>query len=781
MQSSPKPRWDWLAVGLLLALILTAAVRLAVTEWTEFLYIGETTALLGSCLGLALGVSRFRPWTVRGMALAYTLLLIPGQLASLSETGQPFREKLAEIWLRFSTAAVTLSRGQKVDDPILFIGFIALALWLVGMVSGYGLVRQRNALTAILPSAFAILIVQVYDPLPLSRLWQMALYLFITLLLIGRLYFLENRETWQMRRILLLPETQSDLTNGMLVLAVGIVLVAWNLPLSFSSLKQAADMWANLKKPFEPLQKNIERALDPLDSPYGGRGGGDFYSEDLPLGRGLPLSDNLVFRVRAPETLENPPPRFYWRGRVYAAYDGTQWFNPDASRAAFEADAGNLPVPGSEGREIGEFQIVNLNEQSMIYVPSQPVWASVSGEMLYQPGPTGEVDLVSLEASAPIPPRGTYRVRAALFNPSVEEMRAAGEAYPGWVTERYLQLPQNLSPRIISLAQEIAGDQPTAYDKAAAITQWLRANLEYQAVIPAPPPNTNALEWVLFDYKRGFCMYYATSEIVMLRSLGVPARLAVGFAEGELNEETNTYTVRRQQYHAWPEVYFPGIGWVEFEPTASIDDILRPVSNQAGVISTPLPRPEVNPTPLPQNDPADRSKDEEGLNLLSPWYMLNRAPILWILFALLIAVLWLLDHRTGWLGRIPIALEERAERRGTQAPRWIRMWAAWTRLSPISRSFETVNLSLWLLGDPQPIHATPGERAGRLSLLVPGAQVRVDALTRQHELALYAGVEARASAARREASFILIAVIWARLLQLGRSLEDRFSRPNSFR
>ena len=780
MQSPQKPRWDWLAAGLLLALVLTAAVRLAITGWTEFLYIGETTALLGTCLGLALGFSRFRPWTVLGTALAYTLLLIPAQLAALSDTDLPFREKLGETWIRFSAAAVTFWRGQKVDDPILFIAFIAIALWLVGLVSGYGLVRQRNALITILPSALSILIVQVYDPLPPARLWQMALYLLFTLLLIGRLSFLDHRETWRARRILQLPETQGDLTNGMATAALLLILVAWNLPLSISNLKQAAEMWSNLKRPFDPLRENIERAFDPLESPYGEREGGDFYGEDLPLGRGIPLSNNLVFRVRAPETLENPPPRFYWRGRVFAAYDGTQWLNPETSRDAFEPTLGDLPIPGSEGREIGEFQIVNSIEQSMIYAPSQPIWMSPPGEMLVQPGGSGTVDLISLESSTPIPARASYRVRAALFNPSIEEMRAAGEAYPDWVTERYLQLPEKLSPRIAQLAQEIAADQPTAYDQAAAITLWLRANLEYQAVIPAPPGNVDALEWVLFEYKRGFCMYYASAEILMLRSLGVPARMAVGFAEGELDEEANTYTVRRQQYHAWPEVYFPGIGWVEFEPTASQNDILRPQSNQAGIISTPGPRPEVTLTP-PENDPADRAKDEEGLAPVAAWYETNRIPVLWTVFALLILTLWLLDRRTGWVGRIPLALEERAERRGTQAPRWIRTWAAWTRLSPIARSFETINLSLRLLGDPQPIHATAGERGERLERLVPRARSRVQALTEQHALALYAGIESRDSSARWNAFIILIVAIGTRLLQLGRSLEERFSRPNSFR
>jgi len=781
MRTSSTSRWDWLAAGLLLALVLTAAVRLAITEWTGFLYIGETTALMGACLGLALGISRLRPWTTRGMIFAYTVLLIPAQLAALAEADLPFREKLMEAGLRFSTAAVTFWRGQKADDPMLFIAFIASAFWMVGLVSGFGLTRQRNALTAILPSALAILIVQVYDPLPSSRMWQVALYLLIGLLLMGRLYFLDNRETWNARRILQLPETQGDMNHGMLALALTLALVAWNLPLSFSSLKEAAAMWASLKKPFAPLRENIERALDPLESAYGKRESGDFYGETLPLGRGLPLSNELVFRVQAPETLESPPPRFYWRGRTFSTYDGTTWRNPEARRADFEADRGDLPLEGMEGREIGEFQVVNAFQQSMIYAPSQPVWASLSGEMLIQPGTSGTVDLVSLESAKPILPRATYRVRAALFDPSIEELRAAGEEYPKWVTDLYLQLPSGVSPRITELAREITAGQTTPYDKAEAVTKWLRANLEYQAVIPAPPRNVDALEWVLFEYKRGFCMYYASAEAVMLRALGVPARMAVGFAEGELDEETNTYTVRRKQYHAWPEVYFPGVGWVEFEPTANLGVIQRPLSHGPAIIATagpPVQAPLARPL---EEEPADRSKDEEGLAPVTPWFVTRRVPVLWTLLALLAATLWLLERRTGWMGRIPLAIEERAERNGTQTPRWIRIWAAWARLSPIARSFETVNLSLRLLGDAQPIHATPGERAARLSLLLPGMQVRVQALTEQHARALYAGLPGNVSGARWSACLILLTAIWTRLLQWRDVFEERFSRPNSFR
>src|SRR6185503_16042423 len=142
------------------------------------------------------------------------------------------------------------------------------------------------------------------------------------------------------------------------------------------------------------------------------------------------------------------------------------------------------------------------------------------------------------------------------------------------VTESYLQLPADFSSRIRELAEEITAEAETPYDKAGAITRYLRENIEYAATVPPPPRNTYTLEWILFEHKQGYCVYYATSEILMLRSLGIPARMAVGFAQGEgistrdinLREDAGftagAYTVRKKNAHAWPEVYFPGIGWV---------------------------------------------------------------------------------------------------------------------------------------------------------------------------------------------------------------------------
>ncbi|MEW5941994.1 MAG: transglutaminaseTgpA domain-containing protein, partial [Chloroflexota bacterium] len=551
---SAKRAWDWALAGLLVSIVLTAAARLASTGWTTHLYVGEAMGVLGACVGLALGASRWSARVTRWVGLGYTLTVVPWQLTVLSEQDAPLADKLAEIAQRIGAGLVTVYREQTLDDPILFITFAASTFWLMAQIGGFRLARKHESLPALLPAGLVILVVQIYDSEQPARLWMFALYLFLSLLLAGRVYYLENSKTWKEARVFQMPEAGRELARGLLLASALVVLTSWTLPLSLSSLKAAAEFWREFVRPLQPIKEDIALALDPLDSPYGSRGGkSDFYGETLALGRGLPLSDEVVFRVSAPDDLVNPPPRFYWRGRVFTTYDGASWSAPNPMRESFAALSADIPIPDMSMREIGTFTVRNGVEQSLIYSPGQIAWVNRAGEMLYNLLPNNERDLFSLLSETPLQPRETYRVRAALVNPSIEELRGASAEYPEWVVQTYLQLPANFSARIRELAGQIAQGQDTPYDKAVAVTQWLRAEIEYQAVIPAPPPNVDALEWALFEYKRGFCMYYASAEVLMLRSLGIPARMAVGFAQGELDEETNSYTVLRRDYHAWPE------------------------------------------------------------------------------------------------------------------------------------------------------------------------------------------------------------------------------------
>ena len=156
---------------------------------------------------------------------------------------------------------------------------------------------------------------------------------------------------------------------------------------------------------------------------------------------------------------------------------------------------------------------------------------------------------------------------------TAERLRATGDASetvtPASLLARYTQLP-DVPDRVRRLAEQITRNEFSTYDKVQAIERWMGANTRYSLDIPWLPPGEDAVDRFLFEDRIGFCEQIGSSLVVMLRSQGVPARLAVGYAPGERNPFTGLYEVRAKDAHAWAEVYFPGLGWQGFDPTAQV-------------------------------------------------------------------------------------------------------------------------------------------------------------------------------------------------------------------
>jgi hypothetical protein len=141
-----------------------------------------------------------------------------------------------------------------------------------------------------------------------------------------------------------------------------------------------------------------------------------------------------------------------------------------------------------------------------------------------------------------------------------------------------------LPGRVPELARQIVTDAKAAtpYDQAVALETWLRANITYNDQIASPAPGQDGVDYVLFVTKQGFCDYYASAMAVMARSLGLPSRVATGFAPGTFDSKRGVYQVYQNNAHTWTEIYFPQYGWVQFEPTASQPVIERPQPASAG-------------------------------------------------------------------------------------------------------------------------------------------------------------------------------------------------------
>ena len=124
--------------------------------------------------------------------------------------------------------------------------------------------------------------------------------------------------------------------------------------------------------------------------------------------------------------------------------------------------------------------------------------------------------------------------------------------------------------RVQILARQITASAPTTYDKVRAIEAWLGAHVKYSLNAPLAPRGVDVVDDFLFRSRVGWCEQVASSLVVMARSVGIPARLATGFVPGTRDALTGQFVVRERDAHAWAEIYFPGVGWQGFDPTASV-------------------------------------------------------------------------------------------------------------------------------------------------------------------------------------------------------------------
>ena len=240
-------------------------------------------------------------------------------------------------------------------------------------------------------------------------------------------------------------------------------------------------------------------------------------------------------------------------------------------------------------------------------------------------------DIEAVFANLPGGLPGRYRVIGMENIANEDQLRDAGMEYPDWVLQRYLQLPETITAETVRLAADIVAGEAasTPFDKAWAIQEYLHNSFQYAENSEPTPSDRDAVDFFLFDKKVGRCEEYATSMVVMLRTQGVPARLVAGYRAGDETNAFGDYIYREKQAHTWVEVYFPGYGWIPFEPTrgqAPFDynggeTLLEPTASPTDPFDlepTPSPEPEIVPeaTPTPAlvaantNDGDDTSLSE---------------------------------------------------------------------------------------------------------------------------------------------------------------------------
>ncbi len=517
---------------------------------------------------------------------------------------------LRDAWSVFGQASLTvisriagwfqaLTTGRPEYDPLVVQLILALAVWLVSGWIEWWTQRRNQPLIAALPAGALLAVFLAYSgaAIYLVLIWVGCV---VTLQALGS--YAKWKRDWEARHVGM-AEIELEWASAV----VGIVL--------FSVMSAAIAPSISIKKISERIERMFTTSAEagtPVHQAFGVKQRPHFASTPLEialaaglpnkhlLGSGPELSEKVVMWVtlsglqlpsgQAITSQPAQPPRsYYWRSLTYDQYNGRGW-------STLTSKTERVPAGQSIAERLAKDNLQEIVQQHIQLAGDGDGLLYATGKLLgasedYQIAWRTSGDLFGAEIGA-----RDYWVNSGLPLASPEQLRSAGKDYPDWILKTYLELPERLPQRVRNLALDLTATQPTPFDRALAIERYLRT-IPYSLDIPIPPGDRDLVDYFIFDLKKGFCDYYASAMVVLARAAGLPSRLVVGYASGTYQPETRSFVVTEADAHSWPEVYFSGYGWVEFEPTGNRSEITLPsdLDMQAMQSSQAMPFPPPEP------------------------------------------------------------------------------------------------------------------------------------------------------------------------------------------
>ncbi len=493
----------------------------------------------------------------------------------------PLQEALTALWVDVSTlierTALWLggwAGGSTAFDPVATSLTWAILVWIATSWAAWTVRRRARPILAILP--LGILLGSLFS-YSFAGTDALLLLMGFALLLMATIAQNQRERRWQRDNIDYSHDVRTELLWLTTFITIGLLMTSAVVP--EINIGEIIDRIESLVE--RPSREGGEVSQAPMSQTTpeppsrntlrrAQRGG-------LPrrhlIGSGPELSQQTVMLISTgeldpvpPEFLLESPVGYYWRSVTYDRYTTNGWSTAAAAVNTYEPQE-ELRDPEEEGRRLLRQQVhVLVEDDNLVHAAGD----LVSINQPYEAAIRSQNDLFGATVDA-----NFYFAYSLVPDVTVAELQDAGTDYPEWILNRYLQLPDGLPRRITALAQELTATEPTPYDRARAIEQYLRG-FPYTLDIPDPPINRDVVDYFLFDLQKGYCDYYATSMVVLSRAAGVPARMAIGYASGTYDPYNANYVVSEAEAHAWVEIYFPGYGWVEFEPTGGRPGIVRP-------------------------------------------------------------------------------------------------------------------------------------------------------------------------------------------------------------
>uniref|UniRef100_UPI002ADE090C transglutaminase domain-containing protein n=1 Tax=Tepidiforma sp. TaxID=2682230 RepID=UPI002ADE090C len=561
---------DWLTFAVAAITFVAIAHSLQQANWVEGMPPFIPTVLLGLAIGMLAARVRLPAAAIHPVALLVGAGIVALAAQSFAD-GPTLADRLADFRVRMVEWFHVVRTGDISNDNLPFVTLVHALSWLAAYAAAWSLFRWHNAWLALLPGGFILLTnISFLRGQPTG---DFVVFLFGAIVLISRVHLQKSIARWRAEGTEYPEFLSVSLIQLTVVASAALVIAAWWLPLG-NQARAVEAVFDTLVRPVTSQSEHLVRLFHNVDS----RRGGNLHTfgNTLPIQGDVSLGSKRLFEVNSAEA-------GLLRATSYEVYTGNGW--KAGERDTSRVDARELAVDAASAtyaaRTTAILRVKLLAGESTILTPGVPLAANIDTRVDAAPGQSGDIE--RMRSRVALGAEDTYNSFGSISRATAEQLDAAGTAYPEWVTGRYLQLPSDLPRSVRDETARIIREAgaTTPYQQAKAIESYLRT-FPYDLAVPAPPPGRDAVEFLLFELKRGYFDYQSTAMCVMLRTAGVPCRIAVGYALTPGSGTETLYTVRKSDAYTWVEVFFPSYGWITFNPTAD-----RPEGG-AGGISQPL-------------------------------------------------------------------------------------------------------------------------------------------------------------------------------------------------
>ena len=538
------------------------------------------------------------PWPV---ALAVGALLAPvgaffGAHRALahSHPGDPTDPlQLAATWIG------RIVNGEDVYDPSFDLYLLYMLFWAVGGWLSWCALRWRQPLLGIAPgaAAFATNVLNAPD----NQSGYVVSFLFLTLGVLLWTSYVRSMDSATARKVRLSSDARWDFWETGVVVMAGVIVIGLLAP-PLTTTDRTIDIENGSFRGWAELQQRLNHPVAFGRGTSSGTSTG--FASLAQLAGPIHKTGGVVFTYTISGSYGGPR---YFRGfnldTTSSGQGGAYWRYPGDSATVRLPVEKNVSPPYAENytsQAAATFKIQMLkppdSAPNVLFYPSELLKVDRAATAHAWRGnqvPSGQVpaDKLATIDRLSVPGNngsaGSYAVTVAYSTATEDQLRAAGTAYPGWLDPYRnfagiyrAQGQGEVAPltsfayrtkvtlqRIHDLAAQVTQGKDNPYDQATAIESYLRSTYQYTLTPIVPPRDVDPLEYFLFTSKEGYCEYFASAMGDMLKSLGIPTRLVNGYGPGTFDEKLSKYVVRESDVHTWVEAYFPGYGWIPFEPT----------------------------------------------------------------------------------------------------------------------------------------------------------------------------------------------------------------------